>query len=193
MSNRLEGKDFIQVGIFTAIYFLVNFVVSMMGFIPIMIPLIAVFVPLIGGIPMMLFLTKIRKPGMLTISALLIGILMLLTGMGYWCILTCLIFGLCAEFILKKAEYKDAKKTILAQGVYSMWTIGAFIPIIITRDSYYDMLNQYYPEGYADALMSYMPDWILPVLLIASLIAGIVGGIIGKNIFKKHFKRAGIL
>ena len=40
--------------------------------------------------------------------------------------------------------------------------------------------------------MSYMPDWILPVLLAASFISGIAGGIIGYRIFKKHFERAGI-
>ena len=37
---------------------------------------------------MMLFFSKIKKFGMLTISSVLIGILMLVTGMGYWCVLT---------------------------------------------------------------------------------------------------------
>jgi energy-coupling factor transport system substrate-specific component len=38
-----------------------------------------------------------------------------------------------------------------------------------------------------------MPDWILPVLLVAAFVSGLVGGLIGQKIFKKHFERAGIV
>ena len=193
MSNRLQGKDFISIGIYTAIYFVVNFIVSLLGFIPIFIPLTAVLVPLIGGIPMMLYFTKIKKFGMLTITGLLIGVLMLLTGMGYWCIITCVVFALITEFILKGSGYKSAKMEILAHGVFSIWTIGAFIPIIFFRDSYYANLVELGRADYADALMRFMPDWILPILIVGAFVAGIVGGIIGRKIFKKHFERAEIM
>ena len=193
MSNRLQGKDFISIGIYTAIYFVVNFIVSLLGFIPIFIPLTAVLVPLIGGIPMMLYFTKIKKFGMLTITGLLIGVLMLLTGMGYWCIITCVVFALITEFILKGSGYKSAKMEILAHGVFSIWTIGAFIPIIFFRDSYYANLVELGRTDYADALMSFMPDWIPPILIVGAFVAGIVGGIIGRKIFKKHFERAEIM
>ena len=59
--NRLQGKDLINIGIFTAIYFIVIFAAASIGFIPIFIPLISVIVPLVGGIPMMLFFSKIKK------------------------------------------------------------------------------------------------------------------------------------
>ena len=61
--NRLQGKDLINIGIFTAIYFIVIFAAASIGFIPIFIPLISVIVPLVGGIPMMLFFSKIKKFG----------------------------------------------------------------------------------------------------------------------------------
>ena len=66
MNNKLQGKDLINIGIFTAIYFIVIFAAASIGFIPIFIPLISVIVPLVGGIPMMLFFSKIKKFGMLT-------------------------------------------------------------------------------------------------------------------------------
>ena len=44
-----------------------------------------------------------------------------------------------------------------------------------------------------EEFMAYMPDWILPVLLIAAFVSGLVGGLIGRKIFKKHFERAGIV
>ena len=128
MNNKLQGKDLINIGIFTAIYFIVIFAAASIGFIPIFIPLISVIVPLVGGIPMMLFFSKIKKFGMLTICGVLLGIIMLLTGMGWWCIPTGLIFGLISDFMMKACDYKNAKREVLIHGVFSMWVIGAFIP-----------------------------------------------------------------
>jgi len=193
MNNKLQGKDLINIGIFTAIYFIVIFAAASIGFIPIFIPLISVIVPLVGGIPMMLFFSKIKKFGMLTICGVLLGIIMLLTGMGWWCIPTGLIFGLISDFMMKACDYKNAKREVLIHGVFSMWVIGAFIPIVVTRDAYYQSLLPGYGQEYADTLMAYMPDWILPVLLIATFVSGLVGGLIGRKIFKKHFERAGIV
>ena len=206
MNNKLQGKDLINIGIFTAIYFIVIFAAASIGFIPIFIPLISVIaptsgtitlisviVPLVGGIPMMLFFSKIKKFGMLTICGVLLGIIMLLTGMGWWCIPTGLIFGLISDFMMKACDYKNAKREVLIHGVFSMWVIGAFIPIVVTRDAYYQNLLPGYGQEYADTLMAYMPDWILPVLLIAAFVSGLVGGLIGRKIFKKHFERAGIV
>lgn len=191
--NKLQGKDLINIGIFTAIYFVIVFAVGMLGYIPIFIPLLSVIVPLIGGIPMMLFFSKIRKFGMLTICGFLCGVLMLLTGMGYWSVFTGLLFGLIADLMLKSVKYQKAKMEILAHGVFSIWVVGNFIPVIITRDSYYQMLLSGYGQEYADTLISYMPSWILPVLVIVCFISGLVGGLIGRSIFKKHFERAGIV
>ena len=78
--NRLQGKDLINIGIFTAIYFIVIFAAASIGFIPIFIPLISVIVPLVGGIPMMLFFSKIKKFGMLTITGIIGGIFFYLLG-----------------------------------------------------------------------------------------------------------------
>lgn len=82
--DKLNGHDLMNIGIFGAIYFIILFVVAMLGIIPIFLPLLSVFVPIIGGIPFMLFLTKVKKPGMIFIMAIIMGLLMLLTGMGIW-------------------------------------------------------------------------------------------------------------
>ena len=42
----------------------------------------------------MLFLTKTKKFGMITIMGILMGLVMLLTGMGYWSLITGVIAGL---------------------------------------------------------------------------------------------------
>lgn len=83
-SGKLKGKDLINIGIYAAIYCVIMTAVAMLGFIPIMMPMLCVLVPLLGGIPYMLFMTKVDKFGMLTIYAIIIGLFLWITGMGYW-------------------------------------------------------------------------------------------------------------
>ena len=45
--KKLNAKDFINIGIFTVIYFVMFFITGMMGYIPIF----AVIIPLVLGIP----------------------------------------------------------------------------------------------------------------------------------------------
>ena len=63
-SKKLQAKDLINVGIFTAIYFVIFFAGMMLGYIPIFIPLLGLICPILCGIPFMLYLTKIKKFGM---------------------------------------------------------------------------------------------------------------------------------
>ena len=65
--KKLKGRDLINIGIYGAIYFVILFAVAMLGMIPVFLPLLSVFVPILGGIPFMLFLTRVKKPGMIFI------------------------------------------------------------------------------------------------------------------------------
>ena len=191
--NKLEGKDLITVGIYTAIYFVVLTAISMLGFIPIFLVLLSVLVPIVDGIPMMLYYSKIKKFGMLTITGLLCGLLMMLTGMGYYIVITGIVIPFIADLILKAGKYTSVKMMTLSYGVFSMWLIGNYIPIFVARDSYRAELVAGYGQEYADTLMRLLPNWMVIVLLVAGFVAGIIGAVIGQKVFKKHFERAGIV
>lgn len=193
MKQRIQAKDLINVGIFTAIMFVVCMGVAMLGYIPIFIPLLSVLVPLVGGIPFMLFLTKVKKFGMVTIMSILIGILIGLMGMGVWVIVVAPVSGILADIIFKSGGYASAKKSILGYGVFSVWVIGNFIPIVVTRNNYFDMLVSGYGREYAETLMGYIPDWSLIPLLGACFVFGLLGALLGRALLKKHFVRAGIV
>ena len=62
-NEKLGGKDLINIGIYAAIYLVIMTAISMLGFIPIMMPMLSVLCPLIGGITMMLFFTKVKSSG----------------------------------------------------------------------------------------------------------------------------------
>ncbi len=175
MSNKLQGKDFINIGIFTAIYFVIIMAAGMLGVIPIFIPLLSVIVPLLGGIPMMLYFSKVKKFGMITIQGLLSGILMMVAGMGYWCVGTFFVAALICDLILKADGYKSAKKKLLAYGVYATSVASAVAsgrPIIIFDEptsgldlenmkKVSDCANELAQNGKTVIIVTHDPEFIL--------------------------------
>ncbi len=132
--GRLAGKDLINIGIFTAIYFVVVFAVACLGFVPILMAAICGIVPLVAGIPYMLFLTRARKFGMITILGLLIGIIMFITGMGYFSIAHRVSSsGSSPTLSGSRAGTPSASRGILSHGVFSCWIIGNFLPFLAHR------------------------------------------------------------
>ena len=191
-SKKLKGKDLINIGIFTAIYFVVILAFAMLGFIPIFMPLMAVFDPLFGGIVFMLFLTKVKKPGMIFIMNILMGILMWLTGMSFYALAVGAVVGLIAELIYKSGDYRSSKKAVLTHAVFSLWVWSNFLPLFIQPEKYWSTRQQF-GEDYINTLTNLMPIWMCPVLLVVCFVFGILGGLLGKAILKKHFAKAGIV
>jgi energy-coupling factor transport system substrate-specific component len=192
MDNKLQAKDLIRVGIFSAIYLIVVMGVASIGYIPIFIPLLSVLVPIISGIPFMLFLTKVKKFGMVWIMSIIFGIFMLILGMGIMTLPLSVITGLACEFILKSGHYASSKKSVLVFGVFSIAIFGNFLQILIAGNSYFEALRSGFGNEYADTLKSFFPMWIFPVLFFACFVSGILGGLLGKTVLKKHFQKAGI-
>ncbi len=182
----------VNIGIYAAIYMVINIVLSMMGYIPILMVLLNVLVPLIGATPFMLFTTKVNKFGMIWIFSIIIGILMALTGMGFYAIFTSVVCGLAADLIAKSGNYQSRTKMIFATTVFSGWVWGNFLPFFINRDV---LLSADSAMGidYGKVLSSLLPNWMCPVLLAVTFIAGFIGALIGQKLLKKHFNRAGIV
>ena len=191
-SKKLKGKDLINIGIFSAIYFVVIMALAMLGFIPIFMPTYSVLMPLFGGIVFMLFLTKVKKFGMVYIMTIIMGLLMWLTGMSYYALVIGLITGLISEFILKKGEYKSAKCAILAHAVFCFWIVSNYIPLFFFADKYWST-RQNFGQEYIDALTKMFPKWMFPVHIALCFGFGILGGLFGRKILKKHFAKAGIV
>ena len=78
----LKGRDLINIGIFTAIYFVIQFVFMLCGGIH---PALWVFMPaldgLFAGIPFMLMCAKVQKPGAVVIMGLIVALIYFATGM----------------------------------------------------------------------------------------------------------------
>lgn len=190
--GKLKGKDLINIGIYAAIYCVIMTAIAMLGFIPIMMPLLCVIVPILGGIPYMLFITKVNKFGMITIFSSIVGLFLWITGMGYWPFLFGIVFGLIADFIARSGDYKSSAKSILSAGIFSVVIFGNFVPLILNAKEYFKT-RQSFGEDYINSLTDIMShSWLMPALFIACVVCGIIGGFIGKAVLKKHFVKAGI-
>ena len=190
-ADRLGGKDLINVGIYSAIYFVIIMALAMTGYIPIIMPLLCAIGPLIGGIPFMLFLTKVKKFGMILIMSAIMGIMMALTGMGLYSLPVALVSGLVAELIWKQAKYSKAGSSVLVCGFFNIWMWGNFIPLFTNPEGYFSTRTEFGTD-YETALTALLPPWMNPVLLISCFVFGILGGLLGRTLLKKHFIKAGI-
>ena len=68
-------RDLVTVAVFSVIYFIIFFACGCLGFVPVMAFLFPLPLALVSGIPQMLFYTKVRSFGMVTIMGALLGLL----------------------------------------------------------------------------------------------------------------------
>ncbi|AVQ44883.1 MptD family putative ECF transporter S component [Clostridium botulinum] len=194
MENKLQAKDLINIGIFTALYFIIGCAVAIpIGFVPIFLPILGSLWTFITGIPFMIFSTKVKKFGMVTIMGILSGLLMGLTGMGFWGVPMGVIFGLLGDLIMKSGEYKSVKKNILGYSTFSLWMIGTYIPMYFMVDQAFADFASSFGEEYATRVIAVMPMWSLILVIVGIFVFAILGGLFGKAILKKHFEKAGIV
>ena len=194
-NNKLQAKDFITIGIFTALLFVVEFACGMLGFIhPYIVASYVVMIPIVGSIPMMLFYTKINKFGMLSIMSVLLAIIMFVMGMGYLGAPLIIASGVIADLIAKSGRYKSFKKTVISYGVFCLWICANYFPVVVTADSYREgLLESGYSAEYCDNLFRAINSKTIIVLLILCFVFGCLGAFIGKAVVRKHFEKAGIV
>ena len=194
MDNKLQAKDLINVGLFTVLYFVLGCCVAIpIGFVPIFLPILGALWTLITGIPFMLFTTRVKKFGMVTLMAILSGALMGFTGMGYCGVPVGVVSGLAGDFIMKSGNYKSAAKNLLGYAVFSLWMIGTYIPMYFMVEQSYQSFVDGFGEEYAQRVMSVMPTWSLILVVAGIFVCALLGGLLGKTVLKKHFAKAGIV
>ena len=193
--QKLQAKDFITIGIFTAILWVVQMVIMYMGFLsPFIVAGYAVLIPIVTGIPMMLYYARIEKFGMLTITSVIVAILWFIFGMGFTGAPICIAAGLIADLVAKSGHYKSGKKTIISYAAFSLWVVASYLPLVLTADSYkQSLLKGGYDSSFVDTLFMLVTPKTYPVIIIVCFISGIIGAFVGKAVVRKNFEKAGIV
>lgn len=194
-TTRLNGKDLLNVGIFTAVYFVLNLLVAaVLG----LIPAVSMLVPLVSsfilGIPMMLYFMKIKKFGMVLIIYIVYGVLLALAGVGIYTLILGIVFALIAELLLRLGKYQKPNLAILAFAIASIGANGNVLSMVLASTEYLEGKAATYGSEYMQLMQSYFSEWwVLPLLALSAFLGGLLGGLLGKSVFKKHFIRSGVL
>lgn len=192
MNEKLSTKDLINVGIYTALYLVLAFMVGMLSAIPMLYPTLYFLWPLTTGIPFMLFLTKVNKFGMISLMAIISGLFWFSMGYTWTGIVGCSTCGIISDLIFKSGKYKNFKSNVVGYWVYSLSIISLQMPLWIKGTEYVAGIREMMGDKYTDQLLQYMPPWIGIVAIGIILIGAISGSFLGKKMLKKHFKKAGI-
>lgn len=192
----LKGKDLITIGIFSAIYFVINFAFMLLGGIhPMLWMLMPGFIAVFAGIPFMLMAAKVQKPGAVFLMGLITALIYFVTGQFTLVILISMASAcVLAEVIRSMAKYDSFKGNSTAYVIFSLGMTGSPLPIwLFKADFLAQITEQGMPADYVSALEALSSNAMLVVLFVAPIIGGIIGAFIAKGLFKKHFVKAGIV
>lgn len=191
--HSLKPKDLITVGVFTAMYFVVFFGFGMLGlFGPAVHAIGIVLGSLANGIVFALYITRIRKPGMIFLTGIISSLLMVLTGHAWTTLVTAAVFSILAEIVLARGRYRSARASALAYGVFSLWVAGPILPLYYQHDAYIADIGKKMGDGYARAWETLFSPAFLIGLLAVVFVSSFLGGRLGQKMLRKHFMRAGI-
>lgn len=196
MSRKLKGKDLITIGIFSAIYFVINFIFMLLGGIhPILWIMMPGLIALFTGVPYMILASKVQKPGAVLILGLITGLIYYVTGMFTVVILISFASAcVLAEIVRLIAKYKSFTGNTVSFAIFSVGMIGSPLPLWLFKDSFFAQISeQGMSADYLSILSNLATDWMLVIMILAPVVLGIAGALIAKGLFKKHFVKAGIV
>jgi energy-coupling factor transport system substrate-specific component len=193
-SLRMKARDLLNVAIFAVIYFVIVFAIAMLGIInPLVMLLTLPLSIVVAGIPYMLFLTRVRHAGMVTLFGTVVAVLYLISGHPVISTVVTIAVSMVAEVIVWAGRYRSRWAAIWAYAVFSLWYIGPMLPLLINRAEYLDSpgmraMGQEYVDSF-DRTVSVNVLWIYN---LSTLVCGVLGGLLGAALLRKHFTRAGL-
>ena len=185
-------RDLVTCAIFTVIYFIVFFACGMTGLIPIMAFLFPLPLALVSGISQMLFYTKVRSFGMVTIMGALLGLISFLMGYGPIGLCFGIVCGLIADLILRAGGYKSLKCSVASHCVFSLWVIGTMLPMWILGQAYFEPYRASQGDAFVNESLAYLSGGMLVIVVVGIIVCALIGAAIGTKVLRKHFERAGI-
>ena len=194
-NRKLTGKDVIAIGIYSAIYFVLNFMAMMTGLIPLLWILLPGTVAILTGIPFLLMAVKVPKPGAVLIMGLITAFLYFVTGQFTVLILiTMLIACVVSEAYRYITKYNlKFSNLALAFILFGYGMAGSPLALFVYRESFLAQISETMSQEYVVAISSYITTPMLILLLVSPIAGGFFGAMIAGGIFKKHFKKAGIV
>lgn len=194
-NRKLTGKDVIAIGIYSAIYFVLNFMAMMTGLIPLLWILLPGTVAILTGIPFLLMVVKVPKPGAVLIMGLITAFLYFVTGQFTVLILITMLIACVVSEAYRYITKYNLKFSNLAVAfiLFGYGMAGSPLALFVYRESFLAQISETMSQEYVVAISSYITTPMLILLLVSPIAGGFFGALIAGGIFKKHFKKAGIV
>lgn len=192
----LKGRDLITIGIFSALYFVINFAFMLVsGLHPMLWILMPGLIALFAGIPFLLMCAKVQKPGAVLLMGLITGLIYFATGQFTLIILITFVIGCgLGELIRACTHYRSFKGNSLAYAGFSLGMIGSPLPVWVMRTDFLAQISdQGMPADYVETLTVLSSPAMLIVMVLATMIGAMIGIVLTKGMFKKHFSKAGMV
>ena len=192
-SRGMSGKDVITVGIFSAIYFVINFAFMLLGGLhPLLWILMPGFIALFTGIPYLMMCAKVQKVGSVLLMGLITGLIYYVTGQ-FTIVSFVLACGL-AEITRVITHYRSMAGNLVSFVLFSVGMVGSPLPIWLMREDFLRQITeQGMPADYVNTLAALSSNGMLIVLFLAPVVGAIIGGILARAMFRKHFEKAGLV
>lgn len=196
-TNKLNGRDFIFIGIFAAVALLIFFITGALAALTLFgtianIPITLFFV----SIAFMLAASKVRKTGVFFIMGIIIVLpgFMAANGIGVG---LSIIGWFIAETLASTMKYKDKKAIILSYVLGSTLQTALFtLPMYLSHGEYFVQRKEILHLT-DEALQQYLHvvgSWQMYGSMIAlTVITSFAGAWISMQILKKHFEKAGVI
>nr|WP_282441462.1 MptD family putative ECF transporter S component [Corynebacterium antarcticum] len=191
VASRLDTRDFINVGIFTVIYFLILFATGMLGMIGPLIMFVGFGLGLLlNGTVIALYLARTPKMGALTLMSLIVGILFVLTGHPWITPIVSTLAGFCGDIAF--ARLRGGWRMPVAYAIFSQLYMAPWVPLLYNSTGYVDDIAGTMGQDYIDALEFFLQPRSMIVWMILVFILALIGGRIGVRVGRRNFARAGL-
>lgn len=191
--KKLKGKDFITIGIYTALYI----VALLIGSVATVLPVTFLFYPavcaLLGATFFVMLVTKIQKPGAVVIWGVIVGLVFFAFGMPP--ALPFMVAGsIVAQIVISLSGYKKFPANMIGFIIVSVCSIGGYFQLFAyTNDYLAEAETRGLSQEYIDTLAGYANIRFLLVMIIVTAIAAVIGCLFAGRIMKKHLIKAGVI
>lgn len=193
--KKLNVSDLINIGVFTAIYFVLVTIATfasaliLPGFSNVLLPGISA---LISGCVYMLMVAKVPHFGGITIMGVVMGLFLFVSGHFVVSLVIGVVCSVLADLIANKN--RNSKSILASYVVFSYGLTGPVLPLWLMKDAYIaSLVAKGKDSAYIDGVFTNINSTTLIVCLLATLVLAIIGGIFGQKMMNKHFKKAGII
>lgn len=195
--KKIQLKDLISIGVYTAIYFIICALAA--GLTVLIIPgysyaFIPVITSLLAGTIYMLMVAKVPKFGAISIMGSIMGIFFLIVGRFPGATVIAIAISILADVIAYLFKYRNKVGVLFSYIIFSYSLIGPVVPMIFFPSFYQDQLiEQGRDAAYIEGVFQSVSEYTLIILVVSILIMSVIGGVFGQRMMKKHFEKAGIV